>query len=50
MFQKLKEGAVTENNEVHLPSHLITVVKICRYLVFCTLKNVKGPNNSKNVV
>jgi len=35
-------------------SHLNTVVKICRYLVFVTLKNPNGPttraNNVRNIL
>ena len=26
------------------PIHLIAVVNICKYFVFCTLKKAKGPN------
>lgn len=25
-------------------THLMSVVKICKYFVFCTLKNANGPN------
>lgn len=33
-----------------LPNHLIIVVNICKYFVFCTLKKAKGPKSTKKVV
>lgn len=44
---KIKEDEnCVYQNVINLPIHLMTEVRIWRYLVFCALKKVKGPRKS----